>query len=495
MSGPILPPLTVTEVDGSPEGRPITTIKVSNGDLTVSGNIATIDTTGAATSPGGADREIQWNDGGAFQGGDSGATCTITTSAYIGGSVVGGGFWGISSNDAANAGVQIAGVQTDGSTGANLYVENGDTRQGIMLQALGTGGGGADGPVYIGRGLITTSGASTPLTLTAADEGVRTSITIETGVNGGITMKSIGTGSYNFQQQSTDGDTVVNVTANGTGTPKVKLENGSMAVQTICEANKKFTIEGGNGGETFVFDVSSATGGLTFPDGTELVSAEGTAILSTGEAGGTKFLREDGDGTCSWQAAGGGGGNEFNAVLNPAGTYYTAYGVNIGGMAPYGGCDQTTATLGFPQVRYWPFISPNTGNLASMTVKVTVASADGVTQVAVYDDAAGIPTDLIGYADFDTTSAASITQASFSATIALTKGTQYWYAETHTTANLPYMTRMENGGSAAIGINADSFTDEASGLRAMGIQTLQDPADMTDVIPATLDRLGVIFKW
>ena len=29
---------------------------------------------------------------------------------------------------------------------------------------------------------------------------------------------------------------------------------------------------------------------------------EGTAILSTGESGGTKFLREDGDGTCSWQS-------------------------------------------------------------------------------------------------------------------------------------------------------------------------------------------------
>ena len=34
---------------------------------------------------------------------------------------------------------------------------------------------------------------------------------------------------------------------------------------------------------------------------------EGTAVLSTGEAGGTKFLREDGDGTCSWQAIPGGG--------------------------------------------------------------------------------------------------------------------------------------------------------------------------------------------
>lgn len=33
---------------------------------------------------------------------------------------------------------------------------------------------------------------------------------------------------------------------------------------------------------------------------------EGTSIKSTGETGGTKFLREDGDGTCSWQDAGGG---------------------------------------------------------------------------------------------------------------------------------------------------------------------------------------------
>jgi len=46
MSGPITPPLTVTEVDGAPSGRPITTIKVSNGDLTISGNVATIDTSG-----------------------------------------------------------------------------------------------------------------------------------------------------------------------------------------------------------------------------------------------------------------------------------------------------------------------------------------------------------------------------------------------------------------------------------------------------------------
>lgn len=54
---------------------------------------------------------------------------------------------------------------------------------------------------------------------------------------------------------------------------------------------------------------------LTYDDGAGTISLEaaaggtpeGTAILSTGEVGGTKFLREDGDGTCSWQAVPAGG--------------------------------------------------------------------------------------------------------------------------------------------------------------------------------------------
>jgi len=41
-------------------------------------------------------------------------------------------------------------------------------------------------------------------------------------------------------------------------------------------------------------DVETTIQTLSTPD-------EGTAVKSTGESGGTKFLREDGDGTCSWQ--------------------------------------------------------------------------------------------------------------------------------------------------------------------------------------------------
>tara|TARA_Y100001951_G_scaffold64412_1_gene51601 strand:+ start:150 stop:878 length:729 start_codon:yes stop_codon:yes gene_type:complete len=51
--------------------------------------------------------------------------------------------------------------------------------------------------------------------------------------------------------------------------------------------------------------------------GKEVVSGdiEGTEIKSTGETGGTKFLREDGDGTCSWQTAGG-SSTTFRFIIN-----------------------------------------------------------------------------------------------------------------------------------------------------------------------------------
>ena len=45
---------------------------------------------------------------------------------------------------------------------------------------------------------------------------------------------------------------------------------------------------------------STVTGGLKWAAAAS-GTPEGTAILSTGESGTTKFLRVDGDGTCSWQ--------------------------------------------------------------------------------------------------------------------------------------------------------------------------------------------------
>jgi len=67
------------------------------------------------------------------------------------------------------------------------------------------------------------------------------------------------------------------------------------------------------------YPVINATGG----------APEGTAVLSTGEAGGTKFLREDGDGTCSWQTIAGGGDA---LVANPLSQFAATTSAQLAGV-------------------------------------------------------------------------------------------------------------------------------------------------------------------
>lgn len=84
-----------------------------------------------------------------------------------------------------------------------------------------------------------------------------------------------------------------------------------MALTQASEGGLKISNAGTNGQ---FLQKSSNTGGLTWA--TVSTTPEGTAILSTGESGGSKYLREDGDGSCSWQSVpagvGGATGVDFN---------------------------------------------------------------------------------------------------------------------------------------------------------------------------------------
>ena len=75
------------------------------------------------------------------------------------------------------------------------------------------------------------------------------------------------------------------------GTSRTNLGLGTAAVANTGESS----------GNVVVLDGV----GLPPVDGSQLTgissAVEGTAVLSTGETGATKFLREDGDGTCSFQ--------------------------------------------------------------------------------------------------------------------------------------------------------------------------------------------------
>ena len=76
-----------------------------------------------------------------------------------------------------------------------------------------------------------------------------------------------------------------------------QVTNAKIADDTIAEA--KLDIHNApSGTDKYLKYTSNGMEWATAGSGTP----EGTAILSTGESGGTKFLREDGDGSCSWQS-------------------------------------------------------------------------------------------------------------------------------------------------------------------------------------------------
>lgn len=305
MSGPITPPLTVTTASGTPSGRPITTIKVSDGDLTISGNVATIDTSGSGGSPATPAKAIQFNSdpAGTFTGSSRLLFDTDSNAGRI----------------EMSSGLAATQPEIRTMTGRGLQISSTDTDESIRNQIIVFGE--ADGPdgiaLYPATGLyisvgdststpaqITTRGAGANLVLTTNLTEDKAKITLNAGANGDVDIQTEGTGITEIQNATTDNDTTLSVKGNGTGDAKINLNNPSKAISLICDTNQKLKVQGGV--NTFVFDASSATGGITFPDATELISAEGTAILATGITDGY-VLTADGAGASAWEAAGGGG--------------------------------------------------------------------------------------------------------------------------------------------------------------------------------------------
>ena len=84
-----------------------------------------------------------------------------------------------------------------------------------------------------------------------------------------------------------------------TGMTSFQLEDGDGTEISISDGKEVKFVEG-TGIDINWTDTSSGTDADPY-DLTFTVNLEGTELASTGEAAGTKFLREDGDGTCSWQ--------------------------------------------------------------------------------------------------------------------------------------------------------------------------------------------------
>jgi hypothetical protein len=188
--------------------------------------------------------------------------------------------------------------------------------------------------------------------------------------------------------------------------------------------------------------------------------------------------------TCAgeWNGLLSAGGGEFNVELpkQSASTYSTSYMVNVATAPPYG--SNTVQGGGVTtDMECWPFISPNSGNISKMYLGVN-ATVTNTVSMAIYSDDDGVPKTLLGYGDFDlSASTGTVSQTSFSATITLTRGTQYWYAMKSSSANQPNMKKVDTDICATIGLG-DTLAMTSTG-KYMSINT---EVAHGDALPSTI---------
>ena len=400
MSGPIVPPLTVSdEADGgSVSGRPITTIEVTSGTLTVSGRTATLDTSGSGGSPATPKDAIQFN---------SDPAGTFTSDTFFKMSVIGG-----DATTAIQAGNMILGGNKIAANTANQSVSViCDGTGEIFLQSESDGGGTfTDSVVNI---MCNTNTDESQLKFRDGTNVNNGTITLDGSghmvLNNNVAAKDIDlkvltTGQVEVANQTTDTVSVLSIMGNGTGDARLDMQNASKRVWVVCDENKKLKIQGGSGGNTFIIDVSGAATGITFPDGSTQTTA------ASGGASTYGFVTID------------------PTIPTDGGT--KTYSQSVPGAAPYWGND-TAGTGGYAwdEPFFWPFIASHTGDVDSISIDVSTSKAATEWYVGIYDvDSDGIPDNLLGKAVMDMSSTGVVTQSTLSATISLTKGEAYFWS-------------------------------------------------------------------
>ena len=446
MSGPILPPLTVTEVDGSPVGRPITTIKVSNGDLTVSGNIATIDTTGSGGTPGGSDPEGQFNNAGAF-GGDSGFTYNRTTNvATVTGGVV---LAGMNIGDTGPTAIRATTINN------NLYFAP-EGSGSLILQNNDTGGGTLGDAKFIVMRNANTDEAIFKFQDATTSESV--TLTQVSGSdfqiqnredNKDLDLIVGGTGIVEIQNSTADQTGTLSIRGNGTGDANLQFSNPTKSVSLLMETNNKITVTSGS--NDFVLDVSSASGGITWPDGTTQTSAA---------SGGTQYAIVPPDVQSGLNATYG----KFAPIQR-----YSTFTTTVVG----GGLEE--------RLQIFPFTAPKDGTMAAITLRTTgTTTGKDTCNVAIYSpDSDGLPATRMGYLELDMNGGAGLySSSSWDSAPTLVGGNTYYYAT------------GSSGGTFMTTIATRSVNDQLSSLgftHYPGTGYTGFAYDTDHTVPATID--------
>ena len=388
---------------------------------------------------------ISLTDGGA------GSTATITNSGVTNIIVTAP----ISSTFGSTPTLSLAssGVTPGSYTNTDLTV---DANGMITAASNGSGGGSVSFPL---NGPDDSASAPNYSWTNASTSGLfrLTSSTVGISAGGGAAMY--------FQTSKVEANKTFEVLAGSAGTPSLTFSgdgntgffsSGADEIGFTVGGNERMTLKNNgvygygfrvDGGHSeadpgYSFDADSDTGMFNSSANTVGFATGGTERLRIGASGeiliggtsagtsGQVLTSAGASSPPTWSTAGGGGGSvvKLPKIGSTNENQYLISASAVWGSADISGStSMTSADLG--KCIAFPFIAATTGSLTAASIYINTG---GVAETTLYlgfysQDSDNLPSTLLGYATMDTSSTGSNTVTSFSSTVSLTAGEQYWY--------------------------------------------------------------------